>query len=276
MLGGVQLGEVGREVPLRGGGERGARRGRVEAQDGVQGDRVVGVVALGRDVERAVGADREALGVGLADAAGEEDLLAGAPAVGGVGHPEVALLHEAEHPALVLHGVQHVRVRGVEHEAAHVAALRARGGLPGARLIGHRHRRAARPRLRAGGGGTGAGRRFGLARQGVRVAGAVAADDRDRPARAERRGARRTDVAADTEALRAAPVTDRREHPGADVVGAEREARGGNARTCPGCGSCHARERLVAVGEPVGERGAVEDVDLVVAAEVVGVVRRRS
>ena len=62
-----------------GGGERGARRGRVEAQDRVEGERVVGVVALGRDVERTVGADGEALGVGLADAAGEEDLLAGAP-----------------------------------------------------------------------------------------------------------------------------------------------------------------------------------------------------
>ena len=108
LAGDVQLGEVGREVPLRGGGERGARRGRVEAQDGVQGERVAGVVALGRDVERTVGADREALGVGLADAAGEEDLLAGAPAVGGVGHPQVALLHQAEHPALVLHGPQHV------------------------------------------------------------------------------------------------------------------------------------------------------------------------
>ena len=41
-------------------------------------------------------------------------------------------------------------------------------------------------------------------------------------------------------------------------------------------GADRARERLVAVGEPVGERAAVEDVDLVVAAEVVPCCPRRS
>ena len=59
----------------------------VEAEDGVEGELVVGVVALGRDVEGAVRSDGETFGVGLAHRAGEEDLLAGAPPVGGVGDP---------------------------------------------------------------------------------------------------------------------------------------------------------------------------------------------
>ena len=110
---------------------------------------------------------------------------------------------------------------------------------------------------------------FGLARQGVRVAGAVAADDRDGPARAERGGARRTDVARHR-GLRAA----RRRRPRRTPTRRRcwRRARGTwwERPSCPG--PDRAGEVLVAVGEPVGERGAVEDVDLVAAAEVGGVV----
>src|SRR5262249_55647369 len=82
-------GKIGGEVPFVGGGQGGARGGRIETQNAVAADGVYTVVAFGGDVEtagRSSAGERHALRIGITGAAGISHSLAGAPAVRRIGN----------------------------------------------------------------------------------------------------------------------------------------------------------------------------------------------
>ena len=109
------------------GGQLGPGRRGVEAEDAQAADAVVGVVALGGDVDRGRSELRlrDALGVGPAQTGRVVQRLARRPAVGGGADPGGAVVDQAvEQRRAVLHRPEHGRVgggRGLVEEAGEVA-----------------------------------------------------------------------------------------------------------------------------------------------------------